>query len=143
MLKSLTTDIDTFNVLKERYQEWEHLGHPHCDPELIDALIALNKLPGVATVWCCSGHEDPDGGERHFQLIFAVTEEGLNKVIEIYNQMTDRVFDLLPEIFLQLNTGYLYTPATNGTYRYWEIEARPTDVIQQCRLLKALARALQ
>ncbi|QXO10080.1 hypothetical protein pEaSNUABM37_00119 [Erwinia phage pEa_SNUABM_37] len=47
---------DQFNVLKRRWEIELAEGCPSIDPRLVESLKAFNALPGVVSIWSCSGH---------------------------------------------------------------------------------------
>lgn len=47
---------DQFRILKERWQSVEDSNYEGIDPRMVSTLCMLNDIPGVVTIWCCSGH---------------------------------------------------------------------------------------
>lgn len=47
---------EQFDILKKRWEQELAAGCPSIDPRLVDTLKMFNKLPGVVSIWSCSGH---------------------------------------------------------------------------------------
>ena len=61
------------------------------DIEIYDILQAINKLPGIVTVFSCAGHhEDPDESEQ-FYITCAVTVEGVKSLQSFYSELRNEL----------------------------------------------------
>lgn len=56
--------IQDFDVLKQRWMKELSNGCPSIDERLVKTLKLFNTLPGVVSVWCCSGHTRAEYEER-------------------------------------------------------------------------------
>lgn len=73
------------------------------DQEIIDILILLNRLEGVATQSSCAGHmndydpkipvEQPNGTIDPFYLAFSATPEGLDNISRVYRLVYEKMFE--------------------------------------------------
>ena len=77
----LITEVQ-FQQLRERYARCDPQD---LDPRIIPTLIALNKIPGVVTIFSCSGHtfveleNNPElCSDQKTDIIIGITEEGLD-----------------------------------------------------------------
>lgn len=62
---------DQFRVLKERWQQVVDNNYKGIDHRIVSSLCMLNEIPGIATVWCCSGHthdETSVSGKGHYSM---------------------------------------------------------------------------
>lgn len=90
--KTLATDPIVFHSLKERWDELVASKSYLCfDTPLIPILPKLNSLPGVCTVFSCSGHppknKDEPGDNRGY-ILFSYTVEGLAFLVELYTSLS-------------------------------------------------------
>lgn len=47
---------EQFHYLKERHRKYKEQDYPGIDRRMIRIVEHLNKIDGVATIWCCEGH---------------------------------------------------------------------------------------
>lgn len=47
---------EKFDILKKRWEQELAAGCPDIDPRMVDTLKVFNTLPGVVSIWSCSGH---------------------------------------------------------------------------------------
>lgn len=51
------THVVSKELFQRIQQRWEKANHPAIvDYPLLDVMIELNKIPGIATTWSCAGH---------------------------------------------------------------------------------------
>ena len=87
-----------FNLLTERdydgfVERYLQTDLSEIDPRMLPILHEFNKIPGVVSIWCCSGHtvEEMGGKAPRYQfpyIIFGATKdaEQLFKRFEQWNQ---------------------------------------------------------
>ena len=47
---------EQFDYIKERYKKYKEQDYPGIDRRMIRIVDYLNRIDGVATIWCCEGH---------------------------------------------------------------------------------------
>lgn len=47
---------EKFDILKKRWEQELAAGYPNIDERIVTTLKRFNTLPGVVSVWSCSGH---------------------------------------------------------------------------------------
>lgn len=154
-MQSLITDVTTFTQLKLRATMYRASGYPNCDPEFIPLLKRLNDIPGLVTVWCCTGHPKPEEGESdRFYVVFGVDASGLQALERIYRRMSQHLYRPIPvdglclsthrQFALSLETGVLIKPfCDTEVYQQWTIAVvvNTPEHVQQA--LEAMAVALE
>ena len=77
-LKLFGIDEQECHLKKAEALEWLKQGAPGLDVGMYEILTQFNAVEGVATRWCCAGHEH-EGDKRHtFYVMFSLTERGLH-----------------------------------------------------------------
>lgn len=70
-------DEKEYLLKKAETLDWLRRGAPGIDDGMFEILTQFNAVEGVATRWCCVGHEH-EGDKRHtFYIMFSLTERGL------------------------------------------------------------------
>lgn len=97
------------------------------DEHARDVVMALNRLPGVCTLWCCQGHEDEERPILYYSCV--ATDEGFAAMRTLYERVfpelsavkdtagPDNWGSLSDDWTLSLEIGYLYEPDCEQWYQ--------------------------
>ncbi len=72
------------NAYKERLKN--NPSFAKVDEDIVDLLIALNTLPGVATVWSCSGHPCESSRPPKLYVVMALTRKGHQQLSDLFKR---------------------------------------------------------
>lgn len=77
-LKLFGIDEQECHLQKAETLEWLKQGAPGLDVGMYEILTQFNAVEGVATRWCCAGHEHEGDKHHTFYVMFSLTERGLH-----------------------------------------------------------------
>jgi hypothetical protein len=99
-MKNLVLTAGELEPFKHRYHQWKQQGFSGSDAGIVPFCEQLNKHPGIAPVWSCTGHDfnpmEPDK-KKDFYLMLAVMQSGWNDICDIYSVMRKTLLDAKEE----------------------------------------------
>lgn len=130
-----------FNLLAERdydgfVERYLQTDLSEIDPRMLPVLQEFNKIPGVVSIWCCSGHtvEEMDGKAPRYQfpyIIFGATKDAelmfkrferwcQTLTVEQWKQLRPKLKSLMLLNPPKMNSLEL----SNSLYPCWELSIR-------------------
>lgn len=98
---------------REQFLDWTVRGQPGGDLEMYGITIALNRITGVVTRFCCESHPKKRGTDQFYVMMLA-TPEGQQHLNAIYTRTFKRWFGGWNNKALQFITATNAFPITPG-----------------------------
>ncbi len=121
--------VEDFEILKARYQEIKQgTSQLQIDPNMIELVTAINKLPGVVSVSSCQGHRGIYKA-RALYLSVAVTEQGKQYLSIFDRAMQAFVRSGITKHGVSINLRYLrHENDPNRRYPAWTISSDSANI---------------
>ena len=134
-LKLFGIDEQECHLQKAETLQWLQQGAPGLDEGMYEILMQFNAVEGVATRWCCAGHEH-EGDKRHsFYVMFSLTERGLHWMEYWFKSLMGQLLKEMPVIVNQI--------AMSKTYRLKRDDTMHEVVIFKAKGLRTVEQHTQ
>lgn len=125
MIPALLVSPELATLARNRFYMWQEQGFPCLDKGMQDILIKLNRVPGVVSLFCCSGHEDVDRfyimclvsgehGAANISRLFAKWQHGLTLV-----ETEDDGLSYMPELQISVAGSIFGKEGFHADYPSW------------------------
>lgn len=83
--------IDAFERLEKRYVQFmRFLEDPtQCDPEIVTAVVNINRHPGIVTIWSCQGHIGKNQRGRGSLMVGVRNQSGLEALFRFQHRLME------------------------------------------------------
>lgn len=118
--------MQDFDVLKQRWMKELADGCQNIDKRLVKTLKRFNTLPGVVSVWCCSGHTRAEHEARNTTLPYEDRQK--RNIIFVVAPAAASVFKAFAQYIatMQHNDWALVRPELKTSDLIWCFDDEPT-----------------
>ena len=134
-LKLFGIDEQECHLQKAETLDWLKQGAPGIDDGMFEILTQFNAVEGVATRWCCVGHEHEGDKHHTFYVMFSLTERGLYWI--------ENWFKSFMKLMLEEMSPSVHQVSLSKTYRLKRDDTMHEVVILKASGLKSVEKHTQ